>query len=219
MTPIRIIHEEKHFVVCIKPHGILSEASDSKALGMVDLLSEQLNCDIYPVHRLDREACGVMVYAKNKVGAAKLSVLMQTDGFDKEYIVLVHGKPECDEGVFEDYLFKDSKKNKSFVVKKERKGVKFASLEYKTLETKTVDDKTLSLVSVKLHTGRTHQIRVQFSSRKMPVAGDSRYGSCMSGNMQLFSCRIGFVNPFTSEYVSFEDKDLFRWEELSDEAV
>lgn len=201
---INIIHNEKHFLVCIKPSGVLSENSDGKTDGMVTLLSEQLDTEIFPVHRLDREASGLMVFAKTKVGAAKLSSLVQNNDFEKIYLALVHGVPEEPNGVMEDLLFKDSSKNKTFVVKKERKGVKKASLEYTTLQTKEFDGEFFSLVRVKLHTGRTHQIRVQFSSRGMPLAGDSRYGSRLKTEMRLFSHRIGFVNPFGGKQMSFE---------------
>lgn len=203
---IDVLHNEKHFLVCIKPHGVLSENSDGKADGMVDLLKEQTKSEIYPVHRLDREASGVMVYAKTKAGASKLSALVSGGGFEKIYLASVHGVPSEEKGVMEDFLFKDSKKNKSFVVKKERKGVKYAKLEYETLETKEIDGESFSLVRIKLHTGRTHQIRVQFSSRNMPLAGDSRYGSNAKTEMQLFSHSIAFVNPFSGEYMRFEAK-------------
>ncbi len=200
---IKILHQEKHFAIVLKPSGVLSENNSGNTPGMVDLLSEQLGIEIYPVHRLDREASGVMVYAKTKVGAAKLSALVSGDGFEKKYLVVVHGKPQEEKGVMQDLLFKDSKKNKSFVVKKERKGVKKASLEYEVKATAEYEGQTVSLVSVKLHTGRTHQIRVQFSSRNMPVLGDSRYGSGIKTEMCLFSQRITFVNPFSSEHQCF----------------
>lgn len=201
---IKILHDEKHFLVCIKPTGVLSENSDEKSQGMVDLLSEQQNTEIFPVHRLDREASGIMVYAKTKTGAAKLSALIQTDGFKKQYLALVHGEPDEMSGVMEDYLFKDSKKNKSFVVKKERKGVKFAKLDYITLASNEVEGQNMSLVKINLHTGRTHQIRVQFSSRNMPLVGDSRYGSGIKTDMCLFSHSIEFVNPFGGAVVKLE---------------
>ncbi len=199
-----ILHIEKHFIVCIKKSGVLSEKTDGKTPGMVDILTEQLGREIYPVHRLDREASGVMVYARTRTAAAKLSALVSGDGFEKKYLVVVHGKPDEMCGTMKDLLFKDSKKNKSFVVTKERKGVKNASLEYERLETKSIEDREFSLVKVKLHTGRTHQIRVQFSSRKMPVVGDMRYGSNVKTDMCLFSHSIGFVNPFNGELVKFE---------------
>lgn len=201
---IKILHNEKHFVIALKPSGVLSETTSGDTPGMVDLLSEQLGSEIYPVHRLDREASGVMVYAKTKAGAARLSSLVSGDGFEKNYLVVVHGKPEEEKGIMHDLLFKDSRKNKSFVVKKERKGVKKASLEYEVKGVAVYDGVQISLVSVKLHTGRTHQIRVQFSSRNMPVVGDSRYGSPVKTEMCLFSHSIGFINPFSGENQCFE---------------
>lgn len=200
---IQILHNEKHFLICIKPSGVLSENTDGKTEGMVDLLSQQTGSQIYPVHRLDREAAGVMVYAKTKVGAKELSALVSGDGFEKVYLALVHGKPEEEQGTMEDFLFKDRGKNKSFVVKKERKGVKYAKLSYERLETRQLENQTVSLVSIKLHTGRTHQIRVQFSSRNMPLVGDSRYGSNVKTEMRLFSHSISFVNPFDSKEMCF----------------
>lgn len=196
---LEILHNEKHFLLCIKPTGVLSELSDGKTAGMVGLLKEALGCEVYPIHRLDREASGVMIYAKTGLGASKLSALASSGEIDKEYYIIVHGIPTENEGVLEDLLFKDSSKNKSFVVKKLRKGVKKASLEYKVVDTKTYEGQAVSLIRVKLHTGRTHQIRVQFSSRGMPVVGDLRYGSNIKEDMCLFSCRLGFVNPFTKK--------------------
>ena len=199
-----IIYKEKSFVIVKKQSGVLSENTVGTTPGMVDLLKEQLSCDVFPVHRLDREASGVMVYATDKKGAAKLSEAISQGKFRKEYLIVVHGVPIEEKGIMEDFLFKDSKKNKSFVVDRERKGVKKASLEYTLLETKEIDGKKFSLVSVKLHTGRTHQIRVQFSSRNMPVVGDTRYGSDKKTEMCLFSRSIGFENPYTKEQMTFE---------------
>lgn len=201
---LQILYREKSFVIVKKIAGVLSENTSGATCGMVDLLSKQLECDVFPVHRLDREASGVMVYATEKKCAAKLSEAISQGKFSKEYLVIVHGAPEEEIGIMQDLLFKDSKKNKSYVVDRERKGVKKASLEYKLLETKEINGKVFSLVKVKLHTGRTHQIRVQFSSRNMPVVGDTRYGSDLKTEMCLFSHRIGFENPYTKEEMTFE---------------
>lgn len=204
---IEILHLEKNFVAVLKPNGVLSEKSDANTPGMVDLLREKIVGEIYPVHRLDREAGGVMIYARTNQGAAKLSSLVASpDGFEKQYIIVVHGCPENDSGIFEDLLFKDSRKNKSFVVQRERKGVKKASLEYRVLKKTEYKGQAITLVRVKLHTGRTHQIRVQFSSRKMPVVGDLRYGSAVKTEMCLFSSSIGFINPFNGKNEFFESK-------------
>ena len=123
--------------------------------------------------------------------------------FYKEYLCVCEGEFENTEGVMEDLLFKDSKKNKSFVVKRERKGVRKAKLLYEKLGTVPCDDSFISLVKVKLITGRTHQIRAQFSTRKMPVAGDARYGSRIKCQMALWSYSIKFLHPVTKEEMKF----------------
>lgn len=200
---IEILHKEKSFVICIKKPGVLSEETDGTYPGMTDLLRAQLGSEVYPVHRLDREAGGVMVYALTKPAAAKFSAMVSGGALGKRYVIIVHGKPEAESGTMEDLLFKDSRKNKSFVVKRERKGVKKAVLDYRTVCTKNIGGEDYSLIDVSLRTGRTHQIRVQFSSRGMPVCGDSRYGSRINGEMCLFSRSIEFENPFNGENCIF----------------
>jgi len=191
-----ILYRDNSIVVCIKPAGVLSTDEEG---GMPSLLRAELGTDcVRSVHRLDRVVSGVMVYALTPASASELSRQIREDGFSKEYLAVIKGCPEEKEGVFKDLLFKDSRKNKSFVVTRERKGVKEASLEYRVLDSH--DD--TSLVLVKLHTGRTHQIRVQFASRKMPLLGDGKYGSrdnkCETA---LWSCRLTFNHPMTGENV------------------
>ena len=141
-----------------------------------------------------------MVYAKSKTAAAKLSAQVADRSFEKEYLAVVEGVPADDEAMLTDLLFKDSRKNKSFVVDRKRAGVKEASLSYKTI----AKGDGRALVRVKLHTGRTHQIRVQFASRKMSVLGDGKYGSSVrSGEIALASCMIKFKHPRTKEFVEF----------------
>ncbi len=135
---------------------------------MPRLMSEALGGDIYCVHRLDRAVGGVMVYARTTAAAAGLSRQIAARQFHKEYLAVVQGCPAEDSAVLRDLLFWDRSKNKSFVVKRQRGGVKDAELEYALLEALP----ELSLLRVILHTGRTHQIRVQFSSRAMPLVGD-----------------------------------------------
>ena len=183
-SKIEILFSNRDLAAVVKLVGLLSESGES---GMVDLLEKQLSKKVYPVHRLDRAVGGVMVYALSKEGAATLSKLMESGGFSKEYLAVVHG--ECpEEGTMEDLLFKDSRLNKSFVVKRERRGVKKASLEY----SRVALDRDKSLVRIKLYTGRSHQIRVQFSSRKMPLYGDGKYGGSDNCNIALWSNRISF---------------------------
>ncbi|MCQ2480386.1 MAG: RluA family pseudouridine synthase, partial [Clostridia bacterium] len=170
---MNILFEDKHLIFAVKPKGVLSQSGEGE--NMIDLLSEGRG-EIFPIHRLDKSVSGVMVFAKTKAAAGKLSAMVQNNEIKKEYLAVVCGKPQEESAVLEDLLFKDSSKNKSFVVKRMRKGVKKASLEYETMGTVIDEGKELSLLKILLHTGRTHQIRVQFSSRKLPLLGDGRYG-------------------------------------------
>ena len=188
---MEILYSDKALAVCVKPVGLDSEQEVPAALIQV------LGGEIFPIHRLDKNVGGVMVYARTRQAAAALSKAIQEGSMVKEYVALVHGMPP-ETGDWEDLLFKDSAKNKVFVVKKERKGVKKARLEYRVL-TSGPD----SLVRVRLHTGRSHQIRVQFASRGYPLAGDHKYGARddLSAPM-LFSCRVSF--PWQGSLRSYE---------------
>lgn len=181
----KILYEDDGMVFCVKPSGVDSEGE------MVSLLKAQLGCEIFPLHRLDKPVSGVMVYAKNKKSAGDIGrKIASGDDFKKEYLVVCEGEFNEPEGVMDDLLFKDSAKNKSFVVKRERKGVKRAVLTYKVMAKAFFGEKVCSLVSVELKTGRSHQIRVQFASRKHPLAGDKKYGSRENCPIGLFSRRI-----------------------------
>lgn len=189
---MKIIEYDKNLVVCIKPVGLDSE----KQLPIE--LKNQLGGEIYTVHRLDLNVGGVMVYARNKQTAASLSRSIQEGMMMKEYVAKVHGIIE-EYGDLEDLLWKDSRKNKVFVVKRMRGGVKKAKLEFKRLN--VYED--ASLVRIRLHTGRSHQIRVQFASRGYPLIGDHKYGSKdVKTSPMLFSCKITF--PYQGKTVSFE---------------
>ncbi|MBR6680374.1 MAG: RluA family pseudouridine synthase [Clostridia bacterium] len=197
---LKIIFEDGDIVVCDKPSGVLSEGEGS----MTSLLAERFG-QIFCVHRLDRETSGLMVYARSSSAAASLSAQIRESLFEKEYLALIEGVPSQDVGSFEDMLFYDRTKNKSFVVRsggKARKGVKHALLDYSVIEKK--DDR--ALVRIKLHTGRTHQIRVQFASRGMPLVADRRYGAKPSEQRTFFlrSCSLSFYHPKTKEKISFE---------------
>jgi len=186
-----ILYSDKHYAVIIKPVGLDSE------LEVVAALKEELDGDLFPIHRLDKNVGGVMVYARTRQAAAALSKAVQEGTMVKEYVAMVHGTPP-ESGDWTDLLFKDSSKNKVFVVKKERKGVKKARLEFKTLRTGEE-----SLVRIRLHTGRSHQIRVQFSSRGFPLVGDHKYGARDEKQApMLFSCCLTF--PWKGETMKFE---------------
>lgn len=178
---MEILYQDRALAVVVKPVGMESQAEVPAAL------EKQLGGMFYPVHRLDLNVGGVMVYARSKEAASALSRLIQNGEMVKEYVAMVHGTPP-QSGDWEDLLFKDSGKNKVFVVKRMRGGVKKARLEY----TRLTEGET-SLVHIRLHTGRSHQIRVQFASRKYPLVGDHKYGSRDEANApMLFSCRITF---------------------------
>ena len=188
---MEILCADKHLAICVKPVGLDSETQVPSAL------KEQLGGEIFPIHRLDKNVGGVMVFARTKQAAAALSRAVQDGDMVKEYVAVVHGIPP-ETGDWEDLLFKDSRKNKVFPVKKERKGVKYARLEFKRLTAGET-----SLVHICLHTGRSHQIRVQFSSRGFPLVGDHKYGSRdEKTEPMLFSCRISF--PWQGETRIFE---------------
>ncbi len=179
---MEILFLDENIAVCVKPVGLDSQQQ------MCDALSAQVGGAFYALHRLDKNVGGVMVYARNSKTAAQLSRCIAQGELTKEYVALVKGTPP-QEDTWEDWLFKDSRKNKVFVVKKERKGVKKAKLSYTCL---TQGD--ISLIKVRLYTGRSHQIRVQFASRGYPLLGDHKYGardSCTAP--MLYSCRLCFV--------------------------
>ncbi len=198
---MKIIFEDKDIVVAIKPAEILSQGDEKGRVNAVDLLKEMTGSDIFPVHRLDKGVGGVMVFAKNARAAAELSKQVSDRTMEKTYLALVHGEVAEERGRLEDLLFFDRGKNKSFVVKRERRGVKKALLDYECIS--RGEDR--SLVSVKLITGRTHQIRVQFSSRGYPLFGDRRYGARdEEKNIALLSREISFLHPKTGERMTFE---------------
>ena len=195
---MEILYESRELAVCVKPVGLESQAQ------VPEELKRQLGGEFFPVHRLDQNVGGVMVYARTKGAAAALSRLIQENTMVKEYVAMVHGTPD-EAGDWEDLLFKDSSKNKVFVVKRMRGGVKKARLEYRRLT-----EGENSLVRIRLHTGRSHQIRVQFASRKFPLVGDHKYGSKDEATApMLFSCCITF--PWKGQEMRFEK--LPEWAE------
>ena len=197
-----VLYEDESLLVCLKPVGMDSQE------GMRKLLKEQLGVESFCVHRLDREVGGLMVFAKTPAAAAELSAAIARRGMQKEYLAVFPGSIQPQEGVLRDLLFRDAAKNKSYVVKRRRKGVREAELEYRLLEKAG----GLSLVRVKLHTGRSHQIRVQFASRGLPLLGDKKYGSREQGcSIALWSCRLAFPHPVNGEALDFSAMPGTGW--------
>ncbi len=208
---MKILFEDNAIVVCIKPVGMLSQESAEGGESIISLLKQECGSEIYPVHRLDRAVGGLMVFAKTAKAAAELSRQVQERIMQKEYLAVVHGIMEQPQAVLEDILFKDSSKNKSFVVKTMRKGAKKASLEYRLLGTA----EETSLVHVLLHTGRTHQIRVQFASRKHPLLGDGKYGGRDHVKAPaLWSAGLRFLHPMSKKELYFREipEKAFPWD-------
>ena len=192
-APVAILSDGQGFLVCVKPPGPDSE------IAMPQLLLSETGAPVRCVHRLDAGVGGVMVYAKTDRAAAALSRSLGKGRFEKTYLALCAGTPEPAEGEMRDLLFRDSRRNRSFVVDRMRKGVREAVLRYRVLEWR----EGVSLVSVTLETGRSHQIRVQFASRRHPLLGDRKYGGKEAGAIALWAWRLGFPHPDTGEMLSF----------------
>lgn len=201
---IRIFYEDDHLLVCEKPIGTLSQP-DGRGAGedMLTMLTayrrQQGATDPYVglVHRLDRGVGGVMLFAKHRESAERLSRMIAERRVEKKYLAVVHGVPEAREGILEDYLYKDAATNRSYVTDPSRRGAKRASLAYQVLQTAQTPWGEATLVCVRLQTGRTHQIRVQFSSRALVLIGDGKYGAHDHGApIGLWSYRLTFAHPY-----------------------
>lgn len=213
---ITILYRDEELVVCLKPAGVDSQGSSFE--NMVDLLRKQLALpdprEIYPVHRLDRGVGGVMVYALSRPFAVELNRQIAEHRWEKTYLCIVSGKPEK-QGRMENLLLHRAGENKTYVVSRVRKGVRRAALVYRRIGYLPQQD--CSLCVVRLLTGRSHQIRAQFSHRGFPLLGDRRYGSKVGGSIALFSCGLTFYHPKTGEKRSFcQMPKGEKWEDFSE---
>ena len=194
---IPLLYEDRDLLVCLKPSGLLSQ--DGPEGDLPSLLRTQCRCEIYPVHRLDREAGGVMVYARSRMADSILSRQVQEHEFEKDYLAVLEGCPDAPEGILTDLLVRDAAKKQTFVTHTPGPDARPARLSYRVLAVK--DGR--ALVRIRLETGRTHQIRAQFSSRGLPLCGDRKYGAKADSPLGLWSYQIAFFHPQTNEHLVF----------------
>ena len=195
-----ILYADDAVVVCIKPARVLSTDEPGGLPELVRLALGNPKADIRTVHRLDRVVSGVMVLARSAAAASELSRQVREDEFQKEYLAVLHGTPAASEGTFTDLLYRDKARRMTMVSPEPGKGVQEAVLDYRTMESR----EGLSLAAVRLHTGRTHQIRVQFASRGLPLVGERKYAILNDPcEIALWSHRIGFVHPLTGKRMDF----------------
>lgn len=207
---MEILYQDKDIIVCIKPPRVLSTDEPG---GMPDLVRQALGdekADVRTVHRLDRVVSGLMVLARNAAAASELSRQIREDQFAKEYLAVVHGKPDLQSGTLTDLLLRDKQAKMTLVVNEPAKGVQEAILHYRVLS----QSADLSRIHIQLVTGRTHQIRVQFSSRGMPLVGERKYAVLPDEcEIALWSCRLAFTHPTTGKAMEFtkEPPDTYPW--------
>ncbi len=226
---MEILYLDRDIAVILKEPFIPSQPDPSCDADAMTLLKKELSVrgerdEIYLIHRLDRVVGGLLVFARNKSEAARLSSLVASGGMKKEYFAVIDGHTSS-MGVFEDYLIKDSATSRAHAVPKERKGAKFARLSYRTLAYARDGERELSLVKVCLDTGRFHQIRIQFSSRKLPLLGDGKYGSKTNKcKVALFASRLTFPTKtgeksvFSLPNIEKYPWSLFKKEDYLDES-
>ena len=207
---MEIIYKDADILVCVKPPRILSTDEPG---GLPDLLRQELgepNADIRTVHRLDRVVSGLMVLARNAKAASELSRQIRENQFQKEYLAVVHGAPAEESGRFTDLLLRDKARKMTMVVPQEGKGVLPASLHYWVQNS----NNGMSRVRISLDTGRTHQIRVQFSSRGLPLVGERKYSTLDDPcEIALWSYHLAFTHPTTGNQMEFslEPPQQYPW--------
>ena len=220
MDELNILHEDNHIIVVLKPQMLACCPDESGDNNLLDQIKEYLkvtynkagNAYAGLVHRLDRPTGGVMVFAKTSKAASRLSEQMKNGGFEKRYLAVLCGKISKSRGTLENYLRKNSVNNTVYVCTQTEEGAKFASLDY---EIKDFKD-GLSFAEINLHTGRTHQIRVQTAAINAPVYGDMRYGGekAVKGKLALWAYSLRFTHPVTGEHLRFiaePPKDTNPW--------
>ena len=205
---MEIIYQDKDIVVCIKPAGVLSTDEPG---GMPDLVRAAIgDTNVRTVHRLDQTVSGLMVLARRSKAASELSRQIREGQFEKEYLAVIHGDPGEDSGIYRDLLLRDKQERKTYIVQESGKDVREAVLDYRVIS----HSEGLTCVRIRLHTGRTHQIRAQFSGRGLPLVGDKKYGvpedDC---NIALWSYRLAFLHPYSGKPMEFtmEPPKIYPW--------
>lgn len=209
---MEILYSDEKIIVCIKPAGV---PSTDEPGGVPDLARQALGdpkATVKTVHRLDQVVSGVMVLARTARAASDLSEQIRLHRFEKEYLAVIHGTPKEQEGTFRDLLWRNKPEKKTYIVTEPGKETQEAVLDYREL----ASGGDLSRVRIRLHTGRTHQIRAQFSGRGLPLVGDKKYGRGEDCNIALWSCRVAFFHPKTGEYMEFtkEPPEIYPWTEI-----
>jgi len=207
---IELVYVDDDLVVCVKPPRVLSTDEPG---GVPELVRQALGTpdgDVRTVHRLDRVVSGLMVLARNQQAASALSRQIREEHFQKEYLAVVHGVPASAEGRLCDLLVRDKARKMTMVAQLPGKGVQEASLRYQLLHT----DGEMSRVRIRLETGRTHQIRVQFASRNMPLLGERKYSTLEDDcEIALWSYRLAFTHPVSGKQMEFmkEPPEAYPW--------
>ena len=207
---MQFVYQDDAIIVCVKPAGAVSTDSPG---GVPELARQELGdptADVRTVHRLDQVVSGLMVLARTAEAASELSRQIREQIFEKEYLAVVHGIPPQQQGTLKDLLVRDKQRRMTLVAEKPDKGVQEAILDYQVLN-QTSD---MSRIGIRLHTGRTHQIRVQFSSRGLPLIGERKYAILEDDcNLALWSCRLGFFHPVTGEKMEFtlQPPEVYPW--------
>ena len=226
MEELNILHEDNHIIVVLKPQNVPSCEDESKDENMLSLIKEYIrvkydkpgNVYVGLVHRLDRPTGGVMVFAKSSKAAARLSEQMKNGDFEKRYYAVLTGTPREKKATLKNYVKKNVINNMVYVCPPTTVGAKFAQLDYDILDEKS----NLALADIRLHTGRTHQIRVQFSAINCAVYGDMRYGGekAKKGNLALWAYYLAFTHPVSKERMVFRvqpPKDVNPWQNFDTE--
>ena len=211
--PLEILYADPDILVCIKPARVLSTDEPGGLPSLVRTALGNEKADVRTVHRLDRVVSGVMVLARNAKAASELSRQIREDVFEKEYLAVVHGNPEKDRDTLTDLLYRDKARRMTMVASEPAKGVQEAILDYRVMN-RTAE---MSRVKVLLKTGRTHQIRVQFASRNLPLVGERKYCTLEDPcEIALWSHRIAFTHPITGKRVEFskEPPAVYPWTEV-----